>query len=112
MTGWIYLACLIVTIGAVAMALQVSLPQISNSFQIVGTSTDAKSVAMNAIFGFNFNCYYIINPGIKLLVVINNMVSSLNGLESYLIVLLFLNSTSRSKRSLNEDRSGSNLSLT
>ena len=37
MTGWIYLACLIVTIGAVAMALQVSLPQISDSFQIIGT---------------------------------------------------------------------------
>ena len=49
MTGWIYLACLIVTIAAVAMALQVSLPQISNSFQIIGTSNDAKSVAMNAI---------------------------------------------------------------
>ena len=49
MTGWIYLACLITTIAAVAMALQVSLPQISSSFQIIGTSTDAKSVAMNAI---------------------------------------------------------------
>jgi choline dehydrogenase len=32
MTGWIYLACLIVTLAAVAMALQVSLPQISSSF--------------------------------------------------------------------------------
>ena len=35
MTGWIYLACLIVTLAAVAMALQVSLPQISSSFQII-----------------------------------------------------------------------------
>jgi amino acid transporter len=49
MTGWIYLACLITTIAAVAMALQVSLPQISSSFQVIGTSTDAKSAAINAI---------------------------------------------------------------
>src|SRR5450432_4313573 len=49
MTGWIYLACLIVTLAAVAMALQVSLPQISGSFQVIGTSNDPKSVAINAI---------------------------------------------------------------
>lgn len=94
MTGWIYLACLVVTIGAVAMALQVSLPQISNSFQIIGTSTDAKSVAMNAILlgTILIVTSTIINArGIKLLAVINNIgvFAELIGII-LLIVLLFL----------------------
>lgn len=95
MTGWIYLACLIVTIGAVAMALQVSLPQISSSFQIIGTSTDAKSVAVNAILlgSILIVISTLINVrGIKLLAVINNIgvFTELIGII-VLIVLLFLN---------------------
>ena len=95
MTGWIYLACLIVTIGAVAMALQVSLPQISSSFQIIGTSGDAKSVAMNAILlgSILIVTSTIINArGIKLLALINNIgvFAELVGII-ILIVLLFLN---------------------
>ena len=95
MTGWIYLACLIVTIGAVAMALQVSLPQISSSFQIIGTANEAKSVAMNAILlgSILIVTSTIINArGIKLLAVINNIgvFAELVGII-ILIVLLFLN---------------------
>ncbi len=95
MTGWIYLACLIVTIGAVAMALQVSLPQISSSFQVIGASTDAKSVAMNAILlgSILIVTSTIINArGIKLLAVINNIgvFTELVGII-ILIILLFLN---------------------
>jgi len=95
MTGWIYLACLIVTIGAVAMALQVSLPQISSSFQIIGTAGDAKSVAMNAILigSILIVVSTAINArGIKLLAVINNIgvFTELIGII-ILIVLLFLN---------------------
>src|SRR6476620_8562412 len=95
MTGWIYLACLIVTIGAVAMALQVSLPQISGSFQIIGTSNEAISVAMNAILlgSILIVISTIINArGIKLLAVINNIgvFAELIGII-ILIVLLFLN---------------------
>lgn len=94
MTGWIYLACLIVTIGAVAMALQVSLPQISSSFQIIGSSTDSKSVAVNAILlgSVLIVISTIINArGIKLLAVINNIgvFAELIGII-ILIVLLFL----------------------
>ena len=94
MTGWIYLACLIVTIGAVAMALQVSLPQISSSFQVIGTSNEAKSVAMNAILlgTILIVTSTIINArGIKLLAVINNIgvFAELVGVI-ILIVLLFL----------------------
>jgi urea carboxylase system permease len=95
MTGWIYLACLIVTIGAVAMALQVSLPQISSSFQVIGTSGDAKSVAMNAILigSILIVISTLINArGIKLLEVINNIgvFAELVGII-ILIILLFLN---------------------
>lgn len=95
MTGWIYLACLIVTIGAVAMALQVSLPQISNSFQVIGSSTNAKSVAINAILlgSILIIISTIINArGIKLLAVVNNIgvFAELVGII-ILIVLLLLN---------------------
>jgi len=95
MTGWIYLACLITTIAAVAMALQVSLPQISNSFQIIGSSSDPKSVAMNAILlgSILIVASTIINArGIKLLALINNIgvFAELVGII-FLIVLLFLN---------------------
>lgn len=94
MTGWIYLACLITTIAAVAMALQVSLPQISNSFQLIGTSDDAKSVAVNAILlgSILIVISTVINArGIKLLALINNIgvFSELLGIV-FLIVLLFL----------------------
>ncbi len=95
MTGWIYLACLVVTIAAVAMALQVSLPQISNSFQVIGISNDAKSVALNAILlgSILIVISTIINAmGIKLLAMINNIgvFTELVGIV-LLIVLLFLN---------------------
>src|SRR6476646_982354 len=95
MTGWIYLACLITTIAAVAMALQVSLPQISNSFQIIGTSTDPRSVAMNAILlgSILIVASTIINAkGIKLLALINNIgvFAELVGII-FLIFLLFIN---------------------
>lgn len=94
MTGWIYLACLITTIAAVAMALQVSLPQISSSFQIIGTSTDPKSVALNAILlgSVLIVISTLINAkGIKLLALINNIgvFAELIGII-LLIVLLFL----------------------
>lgn len=96
MTGWIYLACLIVTLAAVAMALQVSLPQISTSFQIIGTVGDPKSIAVNAILlgSILIVISTIINvKGIKLLAVINNIgvFTELIGII-LLIVLLFLSS--------------------
>jgi len=95
MAGWIYLACLITTIAAVAMALQVSLPQISSSFQIIGTSNDPKSVAVNAILlgTILIIASTIINArGIKLLALINNIgvFAELVGII-VLIVLLYIN---------------------
>jgi urea carboxylase system permease len=95
MTGWIYLACLVTTIAAVAMALQVSLPQISSWFQIIGSSDDPKSVAMNAILlgSVLIVISTIINAkGIKLLALINNtgVIAELVGIV-ILIILLFIN---------------------
>src|SRR4029079_10925408 len=94
MTGWIYLACLVVTIAAVAICLQVSLPQISKSFQFIGTSDDPKSVAMNAILlgSVLIVTSTLVNArGIKLLALINNIgvFAELLGII-FLIILLFL----------------------
>lgn len=95
MTGFIYMACLIVTLAAVAMALQVSLPQISGSFQVIGNSDDPKSVAINAILLGSVLVVIstIVNVrGIKLLAVINNIgvFAELIGIV-FLIVLLYIN---------------------
>lgn len=49
MVGWIYLACLIVTLAAVALALQSAAPQISSAFQIVGRASDPRDIAVNAV---------------------------------------------------------------
>jgi urea carboxylase system permease len=50
LVGWIYLACLIVTLAAVALALQNILPQISSSFQIIGDRAGPRDSAVNAVF--------------------------------------------------------------
>jgi urea carboxylase system permease len=47
--GWIYLACLVVTLGAVALALQGLLPQISPSLQLIGRSSESADSAVNAV---------------------------------------------------------------
>ena len=36
MAGWVYLACSVITLAAVALALQATLPQIAPGFQLVG----------------------------------------------------------------------------
>jgi urea carboxylase system permease len=75
-TGWIYLACLITTLAAVALALETSLPQISTSLQLVGTVHNIHDVALNAVV---LGCILIaistvINSmGIRLLATINNI---------------------------------------
>ena len=47
--GWIYLACLVVTLSAVALALQALLPQVSSAFQVIGSAGDTHASAMNAV---------------------------------------------------------------
>src|SRR5688500_14578183 len=43
MVGWIYLACLTVTLAAVALALQSVAPQVWNAFQLVGLASDPRN---------------------------------------------------------------------
>jgi urea carboxylase system permease len=76
MAGWIYLACLIVTLAAVALALQTTLPQISPWLQFVGDGSGDTDQAANAVllgcvliaFSTLINCL-----GIGLLARINNV---------------------------------------
>src|SRR5207244_9764517 len=49
MVGWIYLACLIVTLAAVALALQSAAPQVSEMFQLVGQVSNPRDGAVNAV---------------------------------------------------------------
>jgi urea carboxylase system permease len=49
MVGWIYLACLTVTLAAVALALQSAAPQVWDAFQIVGRAAEPRDSAVNAV---------------------------------------------------------------
>src|SRR4030095_1626246 len=49
MTGCIYLACLVVTLAAVALALQAAAPQVSPAFQLIGAASNARDSALNAV---------------------------------------------------------------
>jgi urea carboxylase system permease len=76
MAGWIYLACLVVTLAAVALALQTTLPQISERFQVVGDVSSEVDRAKNAVL---LGCLLIVfstiinSIGIKILATINNI---------------------------------------
>jgi urea carboxylase system permease len=76
LTGWIYLACLVVTLAAVALALQTALPQIDSTFQVFGQGSDPTDQARNAVL---LGCVLIalstvINSiGVGLLAKINNL---------------------------------------
>ncbi|MDE8588370.1 APC family permease [Arthrobacter sp. NQ4] len=49
MAGWLLLISSIVTVGAVALALQITLPQIWDSFQIIGDGTGPYDYAVNGV---------------------------------------------------------------
>lgn len=75
MAGWVYLACAVITLASVALALQGVLPQISPRFQVVGSMDRPDDVAKNAVLlgtlliGFSV----LVNAlGVRLLAAINN----------------------------------------
>lgn len=76
MTGWIYLACSVITLASVALALQVTLPRITPWLQLVGDPNDKAACAMNAVL---LGCALIalttlINAvGVRLMSRINNL---------------------------------------
>jgi urea carboxylase system permease len=75
MTGSVYLACLIVTLAAVALALQSAAPQVSPAFQLIGSAADARDSAVNAVV---LGCALIVVStilnavGVRILAMVNN----------------------------------------
>ena len=94
MTGWVYLASLIISISAVALALHITLPQIAPWFNIIGDAGDKASADLNAVL---LGCLLILfttlinSVGVRLLARINNLgvIAELVG-ASVLILLLAL----------------------
>jgi urea carboxylase system permease len=76
LAGFVYLASLVITLAAVAVALQITLPQISPHFQLIGDAGSEADRARNAVL---FGCLLIgfstlINSvGVRLLAAINNV---------------------------------------
>ena len=95
MAGWVYLCGAIISLAAVALALQATLPQIAPVFQLIGDPADRSSAAANAVL---LGCVLItvstlINSiGVRLLARINNagVIAELVGV-ALLIVLLAAN---------------------
>jgi urea carboxylase system permease len=93
LAGWVYLCGSILSLAAVALALQVSLPQISPAFQVIGEPTVRADCARNAVV---LGCALIaatttINvAGVRLVARINNagVIAELIGV-ALLIGLLF-----------------------
>jgi urea carboxylase system permease len=93
MTGWVYLCCQIVTVSAVALAVQTTLPQIDSRFQFIGAAADAQDQARNAVI---LGCVVIalttiVNMGgVKLLSIVNNLgvVAELTGAVLLIVLLL------------------------
>ncbi len=94
MAGWVYLSGSVISLAAVALALQATLPQIAPAFQLVGDPGDRSSAALNAVL---LGCALIavstlINSiGVRHLARINNVgvIAELCGV-GLLIVLLAL----------------------
>jgi urea carboxylase system permease len=76
MAGWVYLSCSVITLAAVAVALQATLPHIDPSFQLIGDPATRSDSAKNAVL---LGCILIalttiINSiGVRLLALINNV---------------------------------------
>lgn len=76
MAGWVYLACAVITLAAVALALQVTLPQLWAGFQIVGDAGNPSDASRNAVL---LGCVLIAfstlvnSVGVRLLARINNI---------------------------------------
>jgi urea carboxylase system permease len=92
MVGWIYLACLIVTLAAVALALQSAAPQVSDLFQLVGRASDPHDSAVNAVAlgcGLVLISTLLNAVGVRILARVNNagVFSELTGVV-FLIVFL------------------------
>jgi urea carboxylase system permease len=92
MAGWVYLCGAVISLAAVALALQATLPQVAPAFQLIGQAANRADAATNAVL---LGCILIaastlINSvGVRLLARINNIgvIAELCGV-ALLIVLL------------------------
>jgi urea carboxylase system permease len=95
LAGWVYLCAAVISLAAVALALQATLPQITPAFQLIGDPADRACAAANAVI---LGCVLIavstlINSvGVRLLARINNVgvIAELVGV-AILILLLAVN---------------------
>ncbi len=91
MVGWVYLACLVVTLAAVALALQTTLPQISSWFQLIGSGATDTEKAKNAVL---LGCLLIVistvitSLGVRVLARINNVGVFAELIGSLLLIVL------------------------
>jgi urea carboxylase system permease len=91
LTGWIYLGCLVVTLAAVALALQSVMPQIWSGFQIVQKG-QAQDSAINAVL---LGCVLLVAStlvnalNVRLLAAINNagVISEIVGVVVLILLL-------------------------
>jgi len=95
LTGWVYLACSILSLASVALALQGTLPQISPWFRWIGDGSSTVDQAKNAVLlGCTLICFTtVINAvGVRLMARVNNVgVCAELGGVILLIILLALN---------------------
>ena len=93
MAGWVYLACAVISLASVALALQATLPQLTPAFQVIGDGAIAADRARNAVL---LGCVLIglttlINAvGVRLLARINNVGVFVELLGVALLIVLLL----------------------
>ena len=98
LAGWMMLTASIVTISAVALAYQITLPQISESFQFYGDGTGKYDFAANAvILGTALIVFTtVINAiGVKLMARINSTGVAIELIAAVLLVVAFLVNVTR-----------------
>lgn len=75
MAGWVYLACSVITLASVALALQTTLPRLAPAFQVFGPPDDRRACARNAVLlgcGLVAVSTAVNAVGVRLLARINN----------------------------------------
>jgi urea carboxylase system permease len=93
LAGWTYLASLVITVAAVALALQVTLPQIAPGFQFVGDPANPADRARNAVL---FGCGLILVTtlvnvaGVRVVAAVNNLGVFTELAGAVLLVVLLL----------------------
>ncbi|MET9125728.1 MULTISPECIES: amino acid permease [unclassified Streptomyces] len=92
LAGWMMLLASIVSIAAVALAYQLTLPQISDTFQFVGDGTGKYDVATNAVLLAAVLILFttVINAfGVKLMATINTAGVFIELIATVVLIILF-----------------------